>query len=120
MAVNEKYRFRVHFLSSKEKLKDKHYQRVEELKRDAFDLYKKVEFNDHNAIIIYFNDQQQEVLLTTLPSTLPKGEYRDLIIKFVSHVVHHHYRRCLVFFPQTNLLASSIMCDVFEFIWNSS
>ena len=88
MAVSENnaihsYRFRVHCLSTTKKLKDKRYVTVKQIEQDAFALYDQAQFTDHNAIIIYLNDENQQLLLTSLPTPLPKRQYRDLFIKFV-------------------------------------
>jgi hypothetical protein len=88
MAANEpsptgSYRFHVHCLSTKKSLKKKMYQSIEEIRQEAFALYEQAEFNDHNAIIVYRDEKNQDVLLTTVPKPLPKRQYRDLFIKFV-------------------------------------
>ncbi len=75
--------FDVHYLSTKKTLKDKKYNSVEDIKVDSFALYKEETFNDDNAILTYLDDNDVEVLLTSVPELPKKGHSKDLFIRFV-------------------------------------
>jgi hypothetical protein len=75
--------FHVHCLSTKKTLNDKKYTSLEDIKKDAFILYKEINFNDNNAILTYMNDNNVEVLLDSVPDLPVKGDSKDLFIRFV-------------------------------------
>ena len=78
-------RFYVHFLSKDKRLKNKHFQSLDDFKRAAFQLYEAAEFNDNNAILTYFTSNNEEVLLTAVPdrSHDSYAEYQHLFIQHV-------------------------------------
>ena len=77
------YRFYVHCLSTKQILNEKKSCTVNEIREDAFALFKQGNFNDRNAILTYLDDDEKQVLLTAVPDLLAENQYRDLFIKFV-------------------------------------
>ncbi len=79
--------FNVYCLSKKEILKGKKYNSVDDIKKDAYQLYKDGSFNDDNAILTYFDDKNVEVLLTSVPDLPKKGDSKDLFIRFVCLLV---------------------------------
>jgi len=85
--------FRVRCLSTEKPLEKKQYQSVNDIKQDAFLLYKEAKFNDHNAILTYLDDNNKEVLLTTGPDPLRNNQDRVLFIKFVCVSFYNHNRR---------------------------
>jgi hypothetical protein len=60
---------------------------VDDIKQDAYQLYKDGSFNDDNAILTYFDDNNVEVLLTSVPDLPKKGHSKDLFIRFVCLLV---------------------------------
>ena len=72
--------FRVRCLSETKILNGKIYESVDDIKKDAYQLYKEGHFNDDNAILTHLNAQNEEVLLYSVPDLTTK----DLFIRFVS------------------------------------
>jgi hypothetical protein len=90
---NRYHQFLVCCLSTKKTLEKKQHQSVNDIKRDAFLLYKEAQFNDHNAILTYLDDNNKEVLLTTVPDPLENNQYQVLFIKFVCVSFYNHNKR---------------------------
>ena len=115
----DSYRFYVHCLSTKKTLKKKKYQSVEEIKQEAFALYEQAKFNDHNAIIIYRDDENQEVVLISVPKPLSKRQYRDLFIKFVCIINSFSVQAQASLFPSRFILPVRCVRVLLAFLTNN-
>jgi len=73
------HRFSVYCHSVKNSLEGKKYNSVNDIKKDAFVLYKDAGFSDDNAIVTYLDDRKVEVPLTFMLNKFP----RDLFIRYV-------------------------------------
>ena len=105
--------FHVHCLSKQKTLKGIKYTSLDDLRKDAYQLYKDGVFNDGNAILTYLNNSKVEVLLTSIPDLPKKGDAEDLFIRFVCILF---LNECMKFFSFSP--GSSCLCNVFKSIWN--
>ncbi|CAF1591528.1 unnamed protein product, partial [Rotaria magnacalcarata] len=76
-------KFSVFCLSEKKTLNKKKYDSIDRLKADAFALYKDEQFDDDNAILTYFDENNSETLLTSVPKPQKNGQHKYIFIRFV-------------------------------------
>jgi hypothetical protein len=79
--------FNIRCLSKKKTLKGIKYTSLDDIKKDAYQLYKDGGFNEGNAILTHLNDSKVEILLTSVPDLPKKGHSKDLFIRFVCILV---------------------------------
>ncbi len=89
--------FNVRCLSKKKTLKGIKYTLLDDIKKDAYQLYKDGGFNDSNAILTYLNNSKVEVLLTSVPDLPKKGHSKDLFIRFVCILLLNKYIKLICF-----------------------
>ena len=80
----ETHSFIVHYLNEQKKIKDIRFNSANEIIQRAFACFDKYHFNENNAILTYFDFDENLTLLTTVPSPLEDGQARNLYIKHVS------------------------------------
>jgi hypothetical protein len=90
--------FHVRCLSKQKTLKGTKYTSLDDLKKDAYQLYKEGGFNDGNAILTYLNDSKIEVLLSSIPDLPKKGDSEDLFIRFVCIIFLNECIKIIHFF----------------------
>lgn len=79
------HNFYVYCLSTKKILHGKFYRTTSELRRDAFLLFDHADFNETNALVTYRDENDEEIVLHDMvPSPLPKNQFLNLFIRFVS------------------------------------
>lgn len=88
MAVNA-HRFIVHYRSAKKSLPEKRYESIDEIKQEIFRVFDKENVSDRNAIIVYHDQYNREILLTNVPDSLPKKQTQILFIKCVRILFHY-------------------------------
>jgi hypothetical protein len=89
--------FHIRCLSKKKTLKGIKYTSLNDIKKDAYQLYIDGGFNDSNAILTYLNNSQVEVLMTSVPDLLEKGHSKDLFIRFVCILLLNKYIKIICF-----------------------
>jgi len=89
--------FHIRCLSKKKTLKGIKYTSLDDIKNDAYQLYKDGGFNDDNAILTYLNESKVEVLLTSVPDLPEKGHSKDLFIRFVCILLLNKYIKFIYF-----------------------
>jgi hypothetical protein len=89
--------FHIRCLSKKKTLKGIKYTSLDDIKNDAYQLYKDGGFNDDNAILTYLNESKVEVLLTSVPDLPKKGHPKDLFIRFVCILLLNKYIKFIYF-----------------------
>jgi hypothetical protein len=106
------HRFEVHYRSRTQKIGGvKKYTSVDDIKRDAFNLFKPTELSDSNAILTWSNSGQNRILLSTVPDLLVEGQYRNLFIESVSTFFSHSNRDNVepVFRPVLSVPLASVL-----------
>ncbi len=89
--------FHIRCLSKKKTLKGTKYTSLDDIKKDAYQLYIDGGFNDSNAILTYLNNSQVEVLMTSVPDLPEKGHSKDLFIRFVCILLLNKYIKFICF-----------------------
>ncbi|CAF0924439.1 unnamed protein product [Adineta ricciae] len=82
----ETHSFIVHYLNEQKKIKNITFNCANEIIQHAFACFDRYHFNENNAILTYFDSDENLTLLTTVPSPLEDGQAWNLYIKYVSPI----------------------------------